>query len=87
MIDTRSTRASRAPLNGRRFLLTLAADRPNAESANTNREKGRIVESPVWVKPEMLPIEFDIDQPCSCDCSGGAGAGSGNAESEPRLEI
>ncbi|MFF7997365.1 StsA family sactipeptide RiPP [Streptomyces sp. NPDC007917] len=56
-------------------------------TASANREKGRIMESPAWVKPEMLPVEFDIDQPCSCDCSGGAGAGSGNAESEPRLEI
>lgn len=56
-------------------------------SASANREKGRIMESPAWVKPELLPVEFDIDQPCSCDCSGGAGAGSGNAESEPRLEI
>ncbi|MER6146264.1 StsA family sactipeptide RiPP [Streptomyces sparsogenes] len=45
------------------------------------------MEKPAWVKPEMLPVEFGVELPCSCGCSGGAGAGSGNAESEQRLEI
>ncbi|MER7792217.1 StsA family sactipeptide RiPP [Streptomyces sp. NPDC097640] len=59
----------------------------SAVTLRTNHKKGPIMECPAWVKPEMLPVEFDVDQPCSCDCSGGAGAGSGNAESEPRLDI
>ncbi|WP_425315807.1 StsA family sactipeptide RiPP [Streptomyces olivoreticuli] len=43
------------------------------------------MKEPVWVKPEILPIEFSPDQRCSCGCSGGGGAGSGNAEDESEL--
>ncbi|MFI1016825.1 StsA family sactipeptide RiPP [Streptomyces sp. NPDC020965] len=34
---------------------------------------------PVWVRPELLPIDFTAAASCSCECSGGSGAGSGQA--------
>ncbi|GLF93058.1 StsA family sactipeptide RiPP [Streptomyces yaizuensis] len=34
---------------------------------------------PVWIKPEVLPIEFGTVQSCACACGGSAGAGAGDA--------
>ncbi|GAA0687479.1 hypothetical protein GCM10010193_46780 [Kitasatospora atroaurantiaca] len=38
------------------------------------------MESISWVKPEILPAEFDADMACACGCAGGAGAGSGTVQ-------
>lgn len=53
--------------------------RPGTARTTAIEGKGHAIVKPVWIKPEVLPIEFGTVQSCACACGGSAGAGAGDA--------
>ncbi|MEU1629519.1 StsA family sactipeptide RiPP [Streptomyces sp. NPDC020096] len=43
------------------------------------------MERPTWIPPEILPVEFVLELPCSCGCGSGGGGGAGFGEDEPKI--